>query len=155
MGKYDQNEPWCDLLAEATAPDHIVQLYQDEKFLSRAVCRFAVSALDHGEGVILVPTHAHWSALRPRLEAEGVDTEAAQAIGQLTVVDADLFQLFLTCHVRFVVTTTHPVRHGRNFSDQTIERPAGYKSMGTSRTWGSYCAGQTVLSDTGGRKGMV
>src|SRR6267143_2164443 len=89
MIENDQNEPWCDLLAEATAPDHIVQLYQDETFLSRAVCRFAVSALAHGEGVILVPTAAHWNALRPRLEAEGVDTDAAQKSGQLTVVDAD------------------------------------------------------------------
>jgi hypothetical protein len=89
MSKYDHNEPWCDLLANAAAPDHIVQLYQDEQFLSRAVCRFAVSALAHGEGVILVPTSEHWNALRPRLEAEGVDTEAAKAGGQLTVVDAD------------------------------------------------------------------
>jgi hypothetical protein len=89
MSEYDRNETWCDLLADAVAPDHIVQLYQDEKFLSRAVCRFAVSALEHGEGVILVPTDAHWNALRPRLEAEGVDTEAAQSAGQLTVVDAD------------------------------------------------------------------
>jgi hypothetical protein len=89
MSKYDHNEPWCDLLANAAAPDHIVQLYQDEKFLSRAVCRFAISALAHGEGVILVPTSEHWNALRPRLEAEGVDTEAAKAGGQLTVVDAD------------------------------------------------------------------
>jgi hypothetical protein len=56
---------------------------------SRAVCRFAVSALAHGEGVILVPTAPHWNALRPRLEAEGVDTDAAQKSGQLTVVDAD------------------------------------------------------------------
>jgi hypothetical protein len=87
--EYEPSEPWCDLLESAAAPDHIVQLYQDEKFLSRAVCRFAVSALAHGEGVILVPTAAHWRALRPRLEAEGVDTQAAQKAGQLTVVDAD------------------------------------------------------------------
>jgi len=40
-------------------------------------------------GVILVPTAAHWEAFRPRLEAEGVDVAAAQACGQLTVVDAD------------------------------------------------------------------
>ncbi len=84
-----QNEPWSDLLADAAPRDHIVQLYQDEKFLNRAVCRFAVSAINHGEGVILVPTSAHWNALRPRLEAEGVDIEAAQASGQLTVVDAE------------------------------------------------------------------
>lgn len=84
-----QNEPWCGLLDDAAPRDHIVQLYQDEQFLSRAVCRFAVSAINHGEGVILVPTSAHWNALRPRLEAEGVDIKAAQSCGQLTVVDAD------------------------------------------------------------------
>src|ERR1700704_6520421 len=89
MKRDAENEPWCGLLAEAAPRDHIVQLYQDEQFLSRAVCRFAISAINHGEGVILVPTSAHWNALRPRLEAEGVDVKATQASGQLTVVDAD------------------------------------------------------------------
>src|SRR5882757_7353878 len=89
MNGHIHNEPWCGLLDHAAPRDHIVQLYQDEQFLSRAVCRFAVSAINHGEGVILVPTAAHWNALRPRLEAEGVDVKAAQACGQLTVVDAD------------------------------------------------------------------
>jgi len=61
----------------------------DEDFLSRAVCRFAGGALANGEGIILVPTLAHWNAIRPRLEAEGVDVKAARERGQLTVVDAD------------------------------------------------------------------
>ncbi len=82
-------EPWRSLLHDAGPRDHIVQLYQDEQFLNRAVCRFAAAALAHGEGVILVPTAAHWEAFYPRLEAEGVDIKAAQAQGQLTVVDAD------------------------------------------------------------------
>jgi hypothetical protein len=82
-------EPWQSLLHDAGPSDHIVQLYQDEEFLSRAVCRFAAAALAHGEGVILVPTAAHWEAFCPRLEAEGVDINAAQSQGQLTVVDAD------------------------------------------------------------------
>jgi hypothetical protein len=77
------------VLHDAGSKDHIVQLYQDEQFLNRAVCRFAAAALAHGEGVILVPTAAHWDAFCPRLEAEGVDIKAAQAQGQLTVVDAD------------------------------------------------------------------
>ena len=85
----DDREPWGGLLASAGPRDHIVQLYQDQQFLNRAVCRFAASAIANGEGVILVPTAAHWNAFRPRLEAEGVDTEATQASGQLTVVDAD------------------------------------------------------------------
>jgi hypothetical protein len=82
-------ENWDGLLASAGPRDHIVQLYQDQQFLNRAVCRFAAGAIANGEGVILVPTAAHWEAFRPRLEAEGVDVQAAQGRGQLTVVDAD------------------------------------------------------------------
>src|SRR5882757_8398718 len=82
-------ETWDGLLAAAGPRDHIVQLYQDQQFLNRAVCRFAAGAIANGEGVILVPTAAHWEAFRPRLVAEGVDVEGAQARGQLTIVDAD------------------------------------------------------------------
>jgi hypothetical protein len=82
-------ESWDGLLAGAGPRDHIVQLYQDQQFLNRAVCRFAAGAIANGEGVILVPTAAHWEAFRPRLETEGVDVKGAQARGQLTVVDAD------------------------------------------------------------------
>ncbi len=88
-GESAQSEPWAGLLASAGPRDHIVQLYQDQDFLNRAVCRFAAGAIANGEGVILVPTAAHWEAFRPRLEAEGVDVKAAQNRGQLTVVDAD------------------------------------------------------------------
>jgi hypothetical protein len=84
-------EPWEHVVADAGPHDHIVQLYQDQDFLNRAVCRFAGAAIANGEGLILVPTLTHWNAFRPRLEAEGVDVEAARARGQLTVVDADQF----------------------------------------------------------------
>jgi hypothetical protein len=83
------DEPWSGLLSGAAPRDHIVQLYQDQRFLNRAVCRFAAAAIANGEGVILVPTVAHWDAFRPRMEAEGVDIKAAENRGQLTIVDAD------------------------------------------------------------------
>jgi hypothetical protein len=84
-----EREPWHSLLTDAAPRDHIVQLYQDQEFLNRAVCRFAAGALANGEAVILVPTQEHWNSFRPRLQAEGVDVTAAQNRGQLTVVDAD------------------------------------------------------------------
>jgi len=84
-------EAWDLVVAEAAPSDHIVQLYQDQDFLNRAVCRFAGAALANGEGIILVPTLMHWNAIRARLEAEGVDVEVARERGQLTVVDADEF----------------------------------------------------------------
>ena len=40
---------------------------------------------------MLFPTLTHWNAFRPRLEAEGVDVDAAQERGQLTVGNADEF----------------------------------------------------------------
>jgi MEDS: MEthanogen/methylotroph, DcmR Sensory domain len=82
-------EPWERVVADAAPCDHIVQLYQDQDFLTYAVCRFASAGFANGEGVILVSTLPHWTAFRRRLEAEGVDVPAAQARGQLTVVDAD------------------------------------------------------------------
>src|SRR6202051_1043092 len=84
-----QGEARCGLLPGAAPRDHIVQLYQDQQFLNRAVCRFAAAAIANGEGVILVPTVAHWDAFRHRLESEGVDVKAAEKRGQLTIVDAD------------------------------------------------------------------
>jgi MEDS: MEthanogen/methylotroph, DcmR Sensory domain len=85
------DQPWDPVVRDPGCNDHIVQLYQDEEFLNRAVCRFAGAAITNGEGLILVPTLRHWHGMRPRLEAEGVDVEAARRRGQLTVVDADEF----------------------------------------------------------------
>src|SRR6202021_3461331 len=84
-----QDPPWYGILANASPRDHIVQLYQDQQFLNRAVCRVAAAALANGEGVILVPTIAHWDAFRPRLESEGVDVKAAEKRGQLKIVAPD------------------------------------------------------------------
>jgi hypothetical protein len=88
-GEAYEREPWRGLLTHAGPRDHIVQLYQDPQFLDRAVCRFAAGAIANGEGVILVPTAAHWESFYPRLEREGIDVKAAQSSGQLTVIDAD------------------------------------------------------------------
>jgi MEDS: MEthanogen/methylotroph, DcmR Sensory domain len=82
-------ETWDRVVANAVPCHHIVQLYQEQNFLNRAVCRFAHAGFAKGEGVILVSTLPHWNSIGARLEAEGVDVEAARKRGQLTVVDAD------------------------------------------------------------------
>jgi hypothetical protein len=88
-GRPEEAWPWDRVLADATAPDHIVQLYQDQDFLGRAVCRFGVAALANEESFILLSTLPHWKAWRPRFEAQGVDVEAACERGQMTVFDAE------------------------------------------------------------------
>jgi len=84
-----KSEPWEQVVVDAAPCDHIVQLYQDSDFLNYAVCRFASGAFTKGEGIMLVATRTHWDTFRPRLEAQGVDVDAARERGQLTVVDAD------------------------------------------------------------------
>ena len=44
----NMSAPWDGLLASAGPRDHIVQLYQDQAFLNRAVCRFAAGAIETG-----------------------------------------------------------------------------------------------------------
>jgi hypothetical protein len=68
-----KSKAWDRVLSDASPCDHIVQLYQGEDFLNRAVCRFAGVAIANEEGVILAPT-----SIRPRIEAEGVSVEAAR-----------------------------------------------------------------------------
>src|SRR3954462_5634511 len=70
---------------------YVVQLYQVQGFLNRAVCRFAGAALANGEGIMLVPTAEHWNAFRPRLEAEGVNVKGPQESAQLSIVEPAVF----------------------------------------------------------------
>jgi len=80
---------WDRVVTNAVPCHHIVQLYQDQDFLNRAVCRFTHAGFAKREGVILVSTLSHWNSIGARLEADGVDVEAARKRGHLTVVDAD------------------------------------------------------------------
>jgi hypothetical protein len=75
-----KSEAWDRVLSDAGPCDHIVQLYQGEDFLNPAVCRFASAAIANEEGVTLAPT-----SIRPRIESEGVNVEAAER-GQLAAV---------------------------------------------------------------------
>ena len=129
-GAGGQRYPWHRLLTDAAPRDHIVQLYQDQDFLNRAVCRFAAAALANGEGLILVPTLAHWNAFRPRLEAGGVDVKAAQDRGQLTVVDADEF---LSSFMRGTMPDA-PVFLG--LATEVITRARGAGRYPKMRWWG-------------------
>src|SRR6266850_1703286 len=61
-------ETWDRVVANAVPCHHIVQLYQEQNFLNRAVCRFAHAGFAKGEGVILVSTLPHWNSIGARLE---------------------------------------------------------------------------------------
>ena len=84
-----EGSSWREPLACPAACDHIAQLYQDDAFLSEAVCHFVAAGLRRDEGVLVVPTSAHWAGFRARLESAGVDVEECQRLGQLVVIEAE------------------------------------------------------------------
>ena len=123
-------EPWDRVLADATAPDHIVQLYQDQEFLNRAVCRFGSAALANGEGFLLASTKTHWSVFRPLFEAEGVNVEAARERGQLTVIDAD------ECLSRFMRDGMHDPDTFLPLAAEVVRQARADGRYPTVRWWG-------------------
>jgi hypothetical protein len=66
-----KSEAGDQAVTRAGPGEHIVQLYQDQDFLNRAVCRFAGAAVENGEGIILAPTLTHWNTFPPLLEGSG------------------------------------------------------------------------------------
>ena len=132
-----KSESWDRLLENAGPCDHIVQLYQDEDFLSRAVCRFAGGALANGEGIILVPTLAHWNAIRPRLEAEGVDVNDRKSIAHAMV-----FIVFSGCATLEFVHQRPRLSHSRLSVTDAAWRPT---TFGIGSRWR---AGHPCLDDS-------
>jgi signal transduction histidine kinase len=68
--------------------EHVVQLYETDTFLLRALSEFISTGLAAGDACIVVATLAHRSELEERLLATGLDVAAARASGQYVVLDA-------------------------------------------------------------------
>jgi hypothetical protein len=83
----DAATPWQELLKHPCGGDHLVQVYQDEKFLVDAVTEYAGTALHGGEAVIMIATPAHRRAFLRALGASGLSPDAAIRRGQLRLLD--------------------------------------------------------------------
>jgi hypothetical protein len=78
---------WRELLCAPPPAAHVLQLYDNDPFLTRAVAHFAAEGLRNGEAVLLTGTPAHAEAIRAELDAAGVDRAAALRNGQLVERD--------------------------------------------------------------------
>ena len=67
---------------EIAPSDHLVQIYEDENVFLDTLEGFVGGGLKAGEGVILIATAAHLSALEGRLKAGGLDVDAARSEDQ-------------------------------------------------------------------------
>lgn len=69
--------------------DHVVQFYEDDRFLIDAVSSFLTAGMLAGESGVVIATEVHRQALSARLEAEGVDVDGACFRGRLLFLDAE------------------------------------------------------------------
>ncbi|TLF50417.1 EAL domain-containing protein [Halomonas urmiana] len=68
--------------------DHVVQFYEDDAFLAEVVADYLKAGAEAGEHLLVLLTAPHLAAVLERLEASGLDTDAALASGQLVTCDA-------------------------------------------------------------------
>jgi CheY-like chemotaxis protein len=68
--------------------NHVVQFYEDERFLIDEIGRDMAAALDAGEGAIVIATQPHRDALHQYLRDMGKDIAGARLRGRYVVLDA-------------------------------------------------------------------
>jgi PAS domain S-box-containing protein len=69
-------------------PEHVVQFYQDDKFLVDAVSGFVGSALAAGDATVLIATAAHREAVEQVLKKRGLEIGQAARQGRFIELDA-------------------------------------------------------------------
>lgn len=77
-----------DRPADEPRYSHLLQLYQDETFLSDVVADFMVSGLQHHEQLVVIAIEAHREQLVTALRGKAWDVEGAVLSGRLVMRDA-------------------------------------------------------------------
>jgi hypothetical protein len=70
-------------------PDHILQLFDTDESLARAVAGFLSDGVMRRETMVVVATQPHWNAITVELEAMECDPVAVITDARLVVLDAD------------------------------------------------------------------
>jgi signal transduction histidine kinase len=70
------------------AHNHIVQFYEDDRYMAVVVARFLAEGLRAGHSLIVIVTPEHRHMISNELRREGIVPEAAIVAGQLTICDA-------------------------------------------------------------------
>ena len=81
---------WAELLTCAEPGEHLVQLYgEDDRLLARNVSRYLAEGLRRGDGLVVVATPEHTSAIaRHLVEEDATATSSAECAGRLRYLDA-------------------------------------------------------------------
>jgi len=74
--------------SDSDAPDHEVQFYEDEEFLTGAVAKFLAAGARAGDSLIVIATEFHREAFCRQLESLGIEVPSMLAVGRLILLDA-------------------------------------------------------------------
>src|SRR5277367_3123472 len=77
-----------ELVDESAHSSHMVQFYENDRYLCEDVAGFLGAGLGAGEPLVVIATGAHWKTICERLGSNAFDVERARRAGQLTVLDA-------------------------------------------------------------------
>jgi MEDS: MEthanogen/methylotroph, DcmR Sensory domain len=69
-------------------PEHFVQFYEADTYLLDSLSSFIGAGLGEGDACIVVATREHREGLDERLQAYGLDVDAARSSGQFVSLDA-------------------------------------------------------------------
>src|SRR5436190_15088674 len=69
-------------------PHHVVQFYDDDRYLCDAVAQYIGTGLAQGEPCVVIATEAHRRAFVERLRDHSLDLDRACASGNLVLLDA-------------------------------------------------------------------
>ena len=93
--KLPQQRPTCKggrsttFWGEIAPSEHLVQMCEDDSVVLDSLEGFVAGGLDAGEGVIVIATAAHLTALADRLTERGIDVSFAQGRDQYIALDAE------------------------------------------------------------------
>src|ERR1700752_4088002 len=74
---------------ESSPCEHLVQIYQDDGVFLDSLEGFVAGGLRAGDGVVVIATAPHLTALEDRLRAAGIDLETASLTDQYIGLPAE------------------------------------------------------------------
>jgi hypothetical protein len=135
---------WAELLSGAEPGEHVVQLYgDDDRLLSRNVGRYLAEGLRRGDGLVVIATPEHTSAIGRHLveECPAATFDAARAAGRLVMLDAE------QTLARLLLDGRPDATRFRSVVGEVIASVRGRAATGSVRAFGEMVS---LLWDAGG-----
>jgi signal transduction histidine kinase/ActR/RegA family two-component response regulator len=87
-GLFSDNLKFANLDRGRDSSSHLVQFYEDDRFMVESVARHFSDSLHAGDGAVIIATEPHREAIAERLKGNGFDLAALAAQNRFLLLDA-------------------------------------------------------------------